>query len=39
MKIYIYNKYEIKSNECQIKNKLPYRIGLRGTTDDVHTRS
>ena len=26
----LYNKYKIKSNKCQIKNKLPYRIGLQG---------
>ena len=26
----LYNKYKIKSNKCEIKNNLPYRIGLRG---------
>ena len=27
----LYNKYKIKSDRCQIKNKLPYRIGLQRT--------
>ena len=32
-----YNKYEIKSNKCQIKNKRPYRIGLRGDSSIVES--
>ena len=33
----IYNKYKIKRNKCQIKNKLPYRIGLRGIGNIIRT--